>query len=110
MFMAKFRVNLVLVIILGAATVLILVVSVVTLLTKVSAHAASSGALVGFLIGLSIRYPQTYLVIPLVDSGGASRWRDVVSPVPRSAFGQECVAGNRTRIGSEFTRYFVFID
>ena len=66
MFMAKFRVNLVLVIILAAATVLILVVSTTTLLTKVSAHAASGGAMVGFLIGLSIRYPQTYLFIPLV--------------------------------------------
>lgn len=66
MFMAKFRVNLVLVIILGAATVLILLVSVATLFTKVSAHAAGSGALVGFLIGLSIRYPQSFLFIPLV--------------------------------------------
>ena len=66
MFMAKFRVNLVLVIILGAVTVLILVVSVATLFMKVSAHAAGSGAMVGFLIGLSIRYPQSYLVVPLV--------------------------------------------
>ena len=66
MFMAKFRVNLVLVVILAAATVLILVVSAATLLVKVSAHAASGGAMAGFLIGLSIRYPQTYLFIPLL--------------------------------------------
>ena len=66
MFMAKFRVNTVLVVILGGATALILVVSAVTLLTKVSAHAAGGGALVGFLIGLSVRYPQSYLFIPLL--------------------------------------------
>ena len=66
MFMAKFRVNMVLVVILGGATALILAVSTVTLLTKVSAHAASGGALVGFLVGLSIRYPQSYLFTPLI--------------------------------------------
>ena len=66
MFLAKFRVNLVLVVILGGATALILAVSTATLLTKISAHAASGGALVGFLIGLSIRYPQSFLFIPVV--------------------------------------------
>ena len=66
MFMVKFRVNSALVVILAAATVLILVLSTTTLFTKVSAHAASGGALVGFLIGLSIRYPQSYLLIPLL--------------------------------------------
>ena len=66
MFMAKFKVNLVLVVILAAATALILVVSTVTLFIKVSAHAASGAAMVGFLIGLIVRYPQTYLFIPLL--------------------------------------------
>ena len=66
MFMAKFRVNMVLVVILAAATVVILAISTATLLIKVSAHAAGGGALVGFLIGLSLRYPQSFLFIPLV--------------------------------------------
>ena len=66
MFMAKFKVNLVLVVILAAATALILAVSITTLFVKISAHAASGGAMVGFLIGLSIRYPQSYLFIPLL--------------------------------------------
>ena len=66
MFMAKFRVNQVLVVILTAITALMLVISVATLFVKVSAHAASSGAMVGFLIGLGIRYPQSYLILPLL--------------------------------------------
>lgn len=66
MFAVKFRVNSVLVVILAAATVLILLVSLLTLFVKVSAHAVSSAALVGFLIGLSVQYPQSYLLFPLV--------------------------------------------
>ncbi len=66
MFMVKFRVNSSLVVILAAATVLILVLSTITLFTKVSAHAASGGALVGFLIGLNVRYPQSFLLMPLL--------------------------------------------
>ena len=66
MFLVKFRVNLVLVVILGGATALILLVSAATLITKVSAHASGGGAMVGFLAGLSIRYPQNYLFIPLL--------------------------------------------
>ena len=64
LFAVKLQVNLVLVVILATATALILVVSATTLVTKMSTHATSSGALVGFLVGLGIRYPQNYFVVP----------------------------------------------
>ena len=66
MFAEKFRVNLVLVVILAAITALILLVSTITLFAKVSAHAAGGGALVGFLIGLSVQYPQVSLLMPIL--------------------------------------------
>lgn len=66
MFFSKFRVNQVLVVILAAITVIILLISLITLFQKVSAHGASAGGLIGFLIGLGIKYPQGQLLWPLL--------------------------------------------
>ena len=66
MFAEKFRVNLVLVVILAATTALILLISTITLFTKVSTHATGGGALVGFLVGLSVQYPQVSLLVPIL--------------------------------------------
>ncbi len=68
LFLVKLPVNLVLVVILAAATALILTVSATNLFTKVSAHATGSGAMIGFLIGLGLRYPEISFVIPVLAS------------------------------------------
>lgn len=66
LFIVKLQVNLVLVVILGAATLLILIVSAASLVAKISAHATGVGALVGFLVGLGLRYPGNPFVIPVL--------------------------------------------
>jgi hypothetical protein len=66
MFFSKFRVNQVLIVILAAITVIIFLVSLISLFIKVSAHAASAGALIGFLISLGYKYPDTKMIWPLV--------------------------------------------
>lgn len=66
MFFSKFRVNQVLVIILAATTLIIILISLVTLFLKVSAHSASAGGLIGFLIGLGFKYPQGQILWPVI--------------------------------------------
>jgi len=66
MFFSKFKVNQVLVVILGATTLIILMISIITLFIKVSAHSASAGAMIGFLLALGIKYPQGKMVWPLI--------------------------------------------
>ena len=66
LFMYKFNVSPVLNVVLAATTAMIVVVSIATLFLKVSAYSASSCGLIGFLIGLGIKYPQSFLVLPLV--------------------------------------------
>lgn len=66
MFFTKFKVSQVLVIILAATTLIIVLVSMITFFLKVSAHSASAGALIGFLMGLGFKYPQERIVWPLL--------------------------------------------
>ncbi len=66
MFFTKFRVNQVMVIVLAAATLIIILVSAITFFIKVSAHSASVGALIGFLLGLGFKYPHERMVWPLL--------------------------------------------
>ncbi|WPP51625.1 phosphatase PAP2 family protein [Catalinimonas niigatensis] len=66
MFFSKFRVSQVLVIILAAITLIILIISFLTFFIKVSAHSASAGALMGFLLGLGFKYPQERILWPLL--------------------------------------------
>ena len=64
LFLVKLQVNLVLVVILATVTVLILTMSATALFTKISAHATGAGALIGFLVGLGLRYPEISFVVP----------------------------------------------
>jgi len=66
LFVYKFEASPVLSVILAATTAIIVVVSITTLFLKVSAYSASSFGLIGFVIGLGIKYPQAFLVLPLV--------------------------------------------
>lgn len=66
MFFSKFRVNQALVVILAGTTVIILLISILTLFVKVSTHSASAGGLMGFLIGLGLKYPQGQIMWPLI--------------------------------------------
>lgn len=66
MFFTKFKVSQVLVVILAATTLIIIFVSILTFFLKVSAHSASAGALIGFLLGLGFKYPQERMVWPLL--------------------------------------------
>jgi hypothetical protein len=68
LFAVKLQVNLVLVVILATATALVLALSITSLFTKVSAHATGSGALVGFLVGLGLRYPEVSFLTPVLIS------------------------------------------
>lgn len=66
LFVYKFDASQVLSIILAATTSIIIMVSITTLFMKVSAYGASSFGLIGFIIGLGVKYPQAFLVLPLV--------------------------------------------
>jgi membrane-associated phospholipid phosphatase len=66
MFFTKFRVSQVLVVILAATTLIIILISIITFFLKVSAHSASAGALIGFMLGLGFKYPQERMVWPLL--------------------------------------------
>lgn len=66
MFFYKFQVSQVLVIILAATTLIIIITSFISLFLKISTHSVSAGSLIGFLIGLGIKYPHEQMVYPLV--------------------------------------------
>lgn len=66
MFFSKFKVNQVLVVILAASTLIILLVSLITLFLKVSTHSASAGAMIGFLLALGFKFPQSKMIWPLI--------------------------------------------
>lgn len=68
LFVYKFNVNPVLSVVLAATTAIIIIVSISTLFIKVSAYGASSCGLVGFIFGLGMKYPQSFLVLPLVGA------------------------------------------
>ncbi len=65
-FFYKFKVNQVLVVILAASTLMILLVSLITLFLKVSTHSVSAGAMIGFLLALGFKFPQSKILIPLI--------------------------------------------
>lgn len=66
MFFSKFKVSQILVIILAASTLIILMVSIITFFLKVSAHSASAGAMIGFLLALGFKFPQSKMLWPLI--------------------------------------------
>ncbi|MGD1890284.1 MAG: phosphatase PAP2 family protein [Cyclobacteriaceae bacterium] len=66
LFVYKFEASPVLSVILAATTAIIVAVTIANLFLKVSAYSASSFGLVGFIIGLGTKYPQAFLVLPLV--------------------------------------------
>lgn len=66
MFFSKFRVSQILVVILAASTLIILLISVITLFLKVSTHSASVGAMIGFLLALGFKFPQSKMIAPLI--------------------------------------------
>jgi membrane-associated phospholipid phosphatase len=66
MFFSKFKVNQILVVILAASTLIILLMSLITLFLKVSTHSASAGAMIGFLLGLGFKFPQSKMLWPLI--------------------------------------------
>lgn len=61
-------------IILGGATVSLLIVTVVSLFWKISAHATGIGGTIGMLTGLIIRHDEAQLLIPLVASVLIAGW------------------------------------
>lgn len=66
LFVYKFNVSPVLSVVLAATTAIIIAISISTLFLKISAYSASSCGLIGFIIGLGIKYPQSFLIFPLV--------------------------------------------
>ncbi|WP_026629231.1 hypothetical protein [Dyadobacter alkalitolerans] len=61
-------------IILGAATVSLLIVTVVSLFWKISAHATGIGGSLGMLTGLLIRHDEAQLLIPLIITVLVAGW------------------------------------
>lgn len=61
-------------IILGAATVSLLIVAVVSLFWKISAHATGIGGSLGMLTGLLIRHDEAQLLIPLISTVLIAGW------------------------------------
>ncbi len=65
MFISKIRGNTVLIVILVAITLIVLIISLITIFFKVSAHSAGAAGLIGFLVGIGIKYPENQLLYPL---------------------------------------------
>lgn len=61
-------------IILGGATVSLLIVTVVSLFWKISAHATGIGGSIGMLTGLLIRHDEVQLLIPLIFTVLIAGW------------------------------------
>ncbi|MCF2489943.1 hypothetical protein [Dyadobacter sp. CY347] len=61
-------------IILGGATVSLLIVTVVSLFWKISAHATGIGGSIGILTGLLMRHDEAQLLIPLVFTVLIAGW------------------------------------
>ena len=61
-------------IILGAATVSLLIVAVVSLFWKISAHATGIGGTIGMLTGLLMRHDEAQLLIPLIFTVLIAGW------------------------------------
>lgn len=61
-------------IILGAATISLLIVTVVSLFWKISAHATGIGGSLGMLTGLLIRHDEAQLLIPLIFTVLIAGW------------------------------------
>lgn len=61
-------------IILGGATVSLLIVTVVSLFWKISAHATGIGGSIGMLTGLLIRHDEAQLLIPLIFTVLIAGW------------------------------------
>ncbi|MCE7069080.1 hypothetical protein LZG74_02125 [Dyadobacter sp. CY327] len=61
-------------IILGAATISLLIVTVVSLFWKISAHATGIGGSLGMLTGLLIRHDEAQLLIPLICTVLIAGW------------------------------------
>ncbi|MCF0061777.1 hypothetical protein MUK70_21285 [Dyadobacter chenwenxiniae] len=61
-------------IILGAATVSLLIVTVVSLFWKISAHATGIGGTIGMLTGLLMRHDDAQLLIPLIFTVLIAGW------------------------------------
>ena len=57
-----------LIIVFFAITAIIFVVAVVTIFYKISAHSAGAWGVVGFMIGLYFKYPDSYLYYPIIGA------------------------------------------
>lgn len=68
MFYAKMQLNLVLIVIMLAITVITFLLALVTVFWKVSIHSAAVMGMVGFFIAIMIRFPLSNLLLPLVLS------------------------------------------
>ena len=66
LFMDKIKENSIFVTILMAITLIVLVISVITLFFKVSAHSAAASGLIGFLLSIALKHSQHGLLFPLV--------------------------------------------
>lgn len=68
MFYQKMQLNKVLIIIMLAITVITLIVALTTLYWKISAHSAAICGMVGFFVGIMVKYSLEALFVPLVVS------------------------------------------
>lgn len=65
-FSIKFNLNKILLVIYGGITLIVFLVTVITVYWKISAHSAGAAGVVGFLLGLNQKFPQSALLIPLL--------------------------------------------
>lgn len=68
LFTYKLRMSDVLIVIFGCIAVVILLVAIISLRHKISAHAAGSWGIAGFLMALNFKFPGNELLIPLTGS------------------------------------------
>lgn len=66
LFMDKIKENNIFVTILMAITLMVLVISLITLFMKVSAHSAAASGMIGFLLSIALKHSQHGLLFPLV--------------------------------------------
>lgn len=68
MFANKLMLGKTLIVIFFAITTIILLVAVITIFTKISAHSAGAGGMVGFMIALHFKFPDSQLFFPILTA------------------------------------------
>ena len=66
LFYKKLHLNDMMFVLFASVTVLLLTMTIITLFWKISVHSAGMGGLIGYLLGVQLKYPMANLMIPMI--------------------------------------------